>query len=95
VADRRTYVHWAQKKYDVMVFGMPQSFHYGNGMGTNPILIMQAISAQIVRHKRVLSDSPVVICSSICNGLLPRAKKFPAYREVFNLFQKDYASYPS
>ena len=38
VADRRTYVPWAQKKYDVLVFGMPQSFHYGDGMGTNPII---------------------------------------------------------
>lgn len=35
VADKRTYVPWAEKKYDVVVFGMPQDFHYGNGMGTN------------------------------------------------------------
>jgi len=91
VADKRTYVRWAEKKYDVMVFGMPQAFHYGNGMGTNPILIMQAISAQIIRHKRVLADNPVVICSSICNGYF-HDEEFPAYREVFNLFQKDYAN---
>ncbi len=91
VADKRTYVHWAEKKYDVMVFGMPQAFHYGNGMGTNPILIMQAISAQIIRHKRVLADNPVIICSSICNGYF-HDEEFPAYREVFNLFQKDYAN---
>ena len=32
LADKRTYVPWA-KKYDVMVFGMPQEFNYGNGMG--------------------------------------------------------------
>jgi len=70
-----------------MVFGMPQAFHYGNGMGTNPILMMQAISAQIIRHKRVLSDNPVVICSSICDGYF-HDEEFPAYREVFNLFQK-------
>ena len=31
IADKRTYVPWAEKKYDVMVFGMPQSFHYGDG----------------------------------------------------------------
>jgi lactate racemase len=89
VADRRTYVHWAEKKYDIMVFGMPQSFHYGNGMGTNPILMMQAISAQIIRHKRVLSDHPVVICSSTCNGYF-HDEEFPAYRELYELFQKDY-----
>jgi hypothetical protein len=91
VADKRTYVHWAEKKYDVLVFGMPQAFHYGNGMGTNPIFIMQAISAQIIRHKRILSDHPVVICSSTCNGYF-HDEEFPAYREVYELFQKDYAN---
>ena len=35
VADKRTYIPWAKEKFDVMVFGMPQNFHYGNGMGTN------------------------------------------------------------
>jgi lactate racemase len=89
IADKRTYVPWAEKKYDVLVFGMPQNFHYGNGMGTNPIFIMQAISAQIIRHKRVLSDNCVVICSSICNGYF-HDEEFPAYRSVYELFQKDY-----
>jgi hypothetical protein len=60
-------------------------------MGTNPILIMQAISAQIIRHKRVLSENTVVICSSLCNGYF-HDEEFSAYREVFNLFQKDYAN---
>ncbi|MDD2407135.1 MAG: lactate racemase domain-containing protein [Sphaerochaetaceae bacterium] len=91
VADKRTYVHWAKKKYDVMVFGMPQAFHYGNGMGTNPILMLQAISAQIIRHKRVLTDNPVVICSSLCNGYF-HDEEFPSYRETFELFQHDYAN---
>jgi len=91
VADTRTYIPWAEKKYNVMVFGMPQAFHYGNGMGTNPILMMQAISAQIIRHKRVLADNPVVICASICNGYF-HDEEFPAYREVYDLFQHDYAN---
>ena len=89
VADKRTYVPWAEKKYDVLVFGMPQFFHYGNGMGTNPILMLQAISAQVIRHKRILSDRCVVICSSLCNGYF-HDEEFPAYREVYELFQKDY-----
>ncbi|SHE52069.1 lactate racemase domain-containing protein [Alkalibacter saccharofermentans] len=88
-ADKRTYVPWAEKKYDVMVFGMPQFFHYGNGMGTNPIFMLQAISAQIIRHKRVLSDNCVVICASTCNGYF-HDEEFPAYREVYNMFQKDF-----
>jgi hypothetical protein len=58
-------------------------------MGTNPILMLQAISAQIIRHKRILKDNCVVICSSICNGYF-HDEEFPAYREVYQLFQKDY-----
>jgi nickel-dependent lactate racemase len=27
IADQRTYVPWAEKKYDIMIFGMPQKFH--------------------------------------------------------------------
>ena len=64
-ADKRTYVHWAEKKYDLLVFGMPQNFHYGDGMGTNPIMMMQALSAQVLRFKRVMSDRCVIICSSL------------------------------
>lgn len=89
VADERTYTPWAEKKYDVVLFGMPQSFHYGNGMGTNPILMLQAISAQIIRHKRVLKDNVVVICSSICDGYF-HDEEFPAYRELYNMFQTDF-----
>ena len=89
VADKRTYVPWAEKKYDVLIFGMPQYFHYGNGHGTNPILMLQAISANIVRHKRILSDNCVVICSSICNGYF-HDEEFTAYRDLYELYQKDY-----
>lgn len=89
LADKRTNIPWAEKKYDIMVFGMPQFFHYGNGMGTNPILMLQAISAQIIRHKRILKDNCVVICSSICNGYF-HDDEFPAYRQVYEMFQSDH-----
>lgn len=89
IADQRTYIPWAEKKYDVMVFGMPQFFHYGNGHGTNPILMLQAISANIIRHKRIMNDNCVVICASMCNGYF-HDEEFPSYREVYELFQKDY-----
>jgi hypothetical protein len=88
-ADKRTFISWAQKKYDVMIFGMPQFFHYGNGHGTNPILMLQAIAANVIRHRRVLSDRSVVICSSICNGYF-HDEEFTAYRQLYELFQKDY-----
>lgn len=89
LADQRTYVPWAEKKYDVMIFGMPQDFHYGNGMGTNPIQMMQALSAQVIRHKRVMSDNCVIICPSICNGYF-HDERWPYLRELYNLFQHDY-----
>ncbi|MBN1411023.1 MAG: DUF2088 domain-containing protein [Spirochaetales bacterium] len=89
VADKRTYIPWASEKYDVMMFGMPQFFHYGNGHGTNPILMLQAISANIIRHKRVMKDNCVVIASSICNGYF-HDEEFTAYRELYELYQKDY-----
>lgn len=91
VADKRTYIPWAKEKYDIMVFGMPQAFHYGNGHGTNPILMMQAIAANIIRHKRIMKDNCVVICSSICNGYF-HDEEFPSYRDLYNLFQKDYSN---
>ena len=89
-ADKRTYVPFCEKeKYDVMIFGMPQNFHYGNGMGTNPIFMMQAASAQIIRHKRVMKDNCVMIFASICNGYF-HDQEFPSYRETYELFQQDY-----
>lgn len=88
-ANKRTYIPFAQKKYDIMVFGMPQDFHYGNGMGTNPIQMMQALSAQVIRHKRVLSDRCVLICSSVCNGYF-HDERWPYLRELYEMFQHDY-----
>lgn len=89
IADKRTFVHWAEKKYDVVVFGMPTDFHYGNGMGTNPIQMMQALSAQVIRHKRVLSDKCVFIVSSICDGYF-HDERWPYLREIYDMFQHDY-----
>lgn len=89
IANKRTYIPWAKEKFDIMMFGMPQNFHYGNGHGTNPILILQAIAANIIRHKRVMKNNCVVICSSICNGYF-HDEEFPSYRPLYELFQKDY-----
>ena len=89
IADKRTYVPFAEEKYDVMVFGMPQNFHYGDGMGTNPIQMMQALSAQVIRHKRILSDRCVFIVSSICDGYF-HDERWPYLRELYEMFQHDY-----
>lgn len=88
-ADKRTYVPWAEKKYDIMVFGMPTNFHYGNGMGTNPIQMMQALSAQVIRHKRIMSEHCVMIVSSVCDGYF-HDERWPYMRELYDLFQHDY-----
>lgn len=89
VGDKRTYVHWAEKKYDVLVFGMPQKFHYGDGMGTNPIMMMQALSAQVLRFKRIMSENCVIICASSCNGYF-HDELWPYLREQYELFQHDH-----
>lgn len=88
VADQRTYIHWAEKKYDILVFGMPQKFHYGNGMGTNPIMMMQALSAQVLRFKRIMSDNCVIICSSNCNGFF-NEELWPYLRELYDIYQNN------
>ena len=87
-ADRRTYVKWAEKKYDILVFGMPQFFHYGDGMGTNPIMMAQALSAQVIRLGRVMSDKCVIICQSLCNGFFNDAL-WPYTRKMFEQFKHD------
>ncbi len=84
--NQRTYVPFAEKKYDILVFGMPQFFHYGDGMGTNPIMMMQALSAQVIRHKRIMSDNCVIICASTCNGEF-NDQLWPYLREMYDLFQ--------
>ena len=50
MADKRTYVHWAEKKYDVMVFGMPTNFHYGPGMGKLLLDKFLGSPYAVVRH---------------------------------------------
>ena len=88
MGNQRTYVPFADKKYDVIVFGMPQFFHYGDGMGTNPIMLMQALSAQVIRHKRIMSDNCVFICSSTCNGYF-NERLWPYLPELFELFKEE------
>ena len=68
---------------------MPQKFHYGDGMGTNPIMMMQALSAQVLRYKRIMSDRCVMICTSVCNGYF-HDELWPYLRELYELFQHDH-----
>ena len=71
---------------DVLIIGMPRSFHYGNGMGSNPILLMQAIGASLARAKQALRPHPVVIAASVCDGWF-NEHEFPCYQAVYDLLQ--------
>lgn len=87
LAERWTDVHLdINEKFDVMVFGMPRSFHYGPGMGTNPILMMQACGSQITRHKEVMNEGCVLIATSVCDGWF-NDEWFPSYRELYEKIQ--------
>jgi lactate racemase len=71
---------------DVLVIGMPRDFHYGAGMGTNPILMMQAIGASVIRARAALRPDPVVIAASICDGWF-NTDEFPPYADAYELLR--------
>ncbi len=85
LAERRTNLP-VREKCDILVVGVPRDFHYGPGMGTNPILMMQAIGATLVRCFDVFTPGGVIIAASICDGWF-NEDWFPATREVFELLK--------
>lgn len=88
LAAKRTEVYLdIDDKFDVLVFGEPRVFHYGPGHGTNPILMLQAIGAQLVRDYGVFKEDGVIICASLCNGWF-NDEWFPSYRALFNKLQE-------
>ncbi|MDA8216660.1 MAG: lactate racemase domain-containing protein [Dehalococcoidales bacterium] len=91
LADKRTNVSLPIEKADVLVFGMPRSFHYGPGMGTNPILMLQATGATLCRVMGALREGAVVIAPSVCDGWF-NDEWFPAYREIYQRFQEKAAT---
>jgi len=72
--------------YDVLVFGLPRTFHYGPGMGTNPILMLQAIGSMVTRTYGVFREGGVVIAPSICDGWF-NDEWFPSYKSLYNKLQ--------
>ena len=52
LASERTDLPVTGEPADVLLVGVPRTFHYGPGMGSNPILMMQAIGSSLVRAKR-------------------------------------------
>lgn len=89
LATQRTEVHLATEPADILVFGLPRSFHYGPGMGTNPVLMRQATSACIARAAGAFREGGIVIVASACDGWF-NEEWFPSYPATFELFQDSY-----
>lgn len=71
---------------DVLIVGMPRRFHYGDGMGSNPVLVMQAVGASLTRAAAALRPDPVVIAASVCDGYFNETE-FPATVAVYEAMQ--------
>jgi hypothetical protein len=88
LADRRTNVELADREpFDLLIFGLPRSFHYGPGMGTNPILMLQAIGAQLTRCYGVFREGGVIIAPSVCDGWF-NPSWFPTYERAYHRLQE-------
>lgn len=86
-AGERTEITLNTEAFDVLVIGMPRNFHYGPGMGSNPILLKQAIGSSVARAFGALKPDAVSITASICDGWF-NDEWFPAYREVYDRLQR-------
>lgn len=88
LAKKRTDIDLGQKEpFDVLVMGLPRNFHYGPGMGTNPILMGLAVAGQLSRCWDVFRPGGVVIAASICDGWFNR-HWFPSYEETYESLQE-------
>jgi hypothetical protein len=75
------------EKTDILVMGLPRNFHYGPGMGSNPILMGLAISGQLSRCWNAFKEGGVVIAVAVCDGWFNDAW-FPSYEETYHKWQQ-------
>lgn len=87
VANERTNVTVPGEPADVLVLGIPRSFHYGPGMGTNPILMLQGIGSWVTRAASALKPNFVVFAASICDGWFNNSW-FPPYEDIYHQLQQ-------
>jgi nickel-dependent lactate racemase len=88
LADRRTNVALDMPEpADVLVIGLPRNFHYGPGMGTNPILMSLAIGGQLSRCWHAFREGGVVIAASICDGWF-NPHWCPSYPETYAALER-------
>ncbi len=87
LAERRTNVVLRAEPADVVVFGLPEDFHYGPGMGRNPILVGQAIAATLARVAGMLRPDAVAVVAAAAGGYF-NDEWFPSYRETFERYSE-------
>lgn len=87
VADQRTNIYLDTQPADVLVFGLPRNFHYGPGMGTNPILMSLAVGGQLSRCWNAFQEGGVIIAASVCDGWF-NDHWFPSYQETYSALQR-------
>lgn len=85
-ASTRTDVSVDGPKRNVLVLGIPRAFHYGPGMGSNPILMLQGMGSWVARTAGALEDDFVIIATTICDGWFNHAW-FPAYEAIYDKLQ--------
>jgi hypothetical protein len=88
LAERRTNIALGMREpADVLLIGLPRDFHYGPGMGTNPILMSLAIGGQVSRCWRALRPGCVVIAAALCDGWF-NPHWFPSYERTYEAMQR-------
>jgi pterin-4a-carbinolamine dehydratase len=86
LATRRTHLTLPGPRADILLLGLPRTFHYGPGMGSNPVLMMQAVGASLARARNALAPNPVVVAAASCDGWF-NDEEFPAYRAAYEVLQ--------
>lgn len=81
-ATRRVDLEIPGEPAQVLLVGIPRDFHYGKGMGSNPLLLMQAVAAALTRAAGALVEHPVVIATAVCDGWFNDAE-FPSYAATY------------
>ena len=88
LADKRTKVYLDMKgPADILIMGLPRNFHYGPGMGSNPILMSLAIGGQLSRCWHAFREGGVIIAASVCDGWF-NPHWFPSYEETYHALQE-------
>jgi hypothetical protein len=88
LADKRTHIYLDMPEpADILVMGLPRNFHYGPGMGSNPILMSLAIGGQLSRCWHAFREGGVIIAAAVCDGWF-NDHWFPSYEETYHALQR-------